>query len=79
MYIFAMPSQPHASFNCIHCAQIVIVEENDRYLLEAEAVELSCPGCGGVNQASSRYLQSQLDRDRENNGFYASSQEFKIS
>lgn len=63
MYIFVPPVQPHASFSCISCGHIVVVEEVDRFLLEDETALLGCPGCAHPNEVSSKFIKDALERD----------------
>lgn len=63
MHIFIPPVQPHASFNCIACGRIVVVDQEDRFLLEGETAELGCPGCGHPNQVSAKFIGEALERD----------------
>lgn len=65
MHIFVPPVQPHASFNCVSCGHIVVLEEVDRFLLEEETATLGCPGCSHPNQVSSQYMKEQLQRDSQ--------------
>ena len=64
MYVFVPPVQPHASFSCSSCSNIIVMEAIDAWQLEGDTSELGCPGCSAPCQVSSKYMKQQLERDQ---------------